>query len=116
MLFIGDDWAEAHNDVEIQDSDGRRLVRRRLPEGVHGMAALHALVADHLGGGGQGDVVVGIETGRGPWVQVLLATGYQVYAINPFQVARYRERHVASRAKSAGCRRSGRSAADGPPA
>jgi hypothetical protein len=45
-------------------------------------------------------VVVGIETDRGPWVQALLASGYQVYAINPMQAARYRERHCASGAKS----------------
>ena len=66
MLFIGDDWAEAHHDIEVQDETGRRLVRRRLPEGVAGIAALHALVAEHLGDGEPGDVVVGIETDRGP--------------------------------------------------
>jgi hypothetical protein len=61
-----------------------------LPEGVSGIAALHALVADHLGE----------ETDRGPWVQALLAAGYQVYAINPLSAARYRERHVTSGAKA----------------
>ena len=100
MLFIGDDWAEAHHDVEIQDEAGRRLTRRRLPEGVAGMAGLHALVADLLGDGEPGEVVVGIETDRGPWVQALVAAGYRVYAINPLSVARYRERHVVSGAKS----------------
>jgi transposase len=44
--------------------------------------------------------VVGIETDRGPWVQALLAAGYTVYAVNPLQVARYRERHGTSGAKS----------------
>ena len=100
MLFIGDDWAEAHHDIEVQDETGRRLARRRLPEGVTGMAALHALVADHLGDSEAADVVVGIETDRGPWVQALVAAGYQVYAVNPLSVARYRERHVVSGAKS----------------
>jgi len=33
-------------------------------------------------------------------VQALLASGYVVFAINPMQVARYRERHSASGAKS----------------
>ena len=27
-MFIGDDWAEAHHDIEVQDTDGRVLVRR----------------------------------------------------------------------------------------
>jgi hypothetical protein len=48
VLFIGDDWAEAHHDIEIQDDAGRRLARRRLPEGIEGLAVLHALVAEHL--------------------------------------------------------------------
>ena len=29
------------------------------------------------------EVVVGIETERGPWVQALLAAGYEVFAVNP---------------------------------
>ena len=101
MLFLGNDWAEAHHDVELVDESGRRLARRRLPEGVAGLAALHALVADHLDEDAEPDqVVVGIETDRGPWVQALIAAGYTVYAINPRQVARYRERHGTAGAKS----------------
>jgi transposase len=101
MLFIGDDWAEAHHDVEIQDEAGRRLSKRRLPEGIEGLAALHALVADHLEEDADPEqVLIGIETDRGPWVQALIAAGYTVYAINPLQVARYRERHGTAGAKS----------------
>ena len=44
--------------------------------------------------------MVGIETDRGPWVQALVAAGYQVFAINPMSVARYRERHSTSGAKT----------------
>ncbi len=101
MLFVGDDWAEAHHDVELVDQTGRVLVRRQLPEGVAGLAGLHALIADHLDDDGEpADVLVGIETDRGPWVTALIATGYTVYAVNPLQVARYRERHGVSGAKS----------------
>jgi transposase len=101
VLFLGNDWAEAHHDVELVDEAGRRLARRRLAEGVEGLAALHALIADHLDEDAEPDqVVVGIETDRGPWVQALIAAGYTVYAINPRQVARYRERHGTAGAKS----------------
>jgi Transposase/Transposase IS116/IS110/IS902 family len=101
VLFVGDDWAEAHHDVEIVDEGGRVLARRRLPEGVAGVAALHELVADHLGEADEpGQVLIGIETDRGPWFQALIATGYTVYPINPLQVARYRERHGVAGAKS----------------
>ena len=47
VLFIGDDWAEDHHDIEIEDADGRRLARARLPEGLEGITRLHALVAEH---------------------------------------------------------------------
>ena len=101
MLFIGDDWAEAHHDIEIEDEAGRLLVRKRLAEGLAGVTLLHELIAEHLDPSGEPDqVLVGIETDRGPWVQALLATGYLVYAINPLQVARYRERHSTSGGKS----------------
>jgi len=101
VLFVGDDWAEAHHDVELVNAEGTVLARRRLPEGVAGLAALHALVADHLGEADEPDqVLVGIETDRGPWVQALIAAGYTVYPINPVQVARYRQRHGVGGAKS----------------
>ena len=101
MLFIGDDWAEAHHDIEIVNEEGKVLARRRLPEGVVGIAKLHELVADQLADLDEPDqVLVGIETDRGPWVQALLAAGYVVFAINPLQVARYRERHGTAGAKS----------------
>ena len=101
MLFLGNDWAEAHHDVELVNAEGTVLARRRLPEGVAGLAALHALVADHLGEADEPDqVLVGIETDRGPWVQALIAAGYTVYPINPVQVARYRQRHGVGGAKS----------------
>jgi transposase len=45
-------------------------------------------------------VLVGIETDRGPWVAALVAAGYTVYAVNPLQASRYRERHGVSGAKS----------------
>ncbi len=108
MLFMGDDWAEDHHDVELVDESGRRLARARLPEGVEGVTRLHALIAEHAPGSwadlepveASAQVVVGIETDRGPWVQALLAAGYQLFAINPMSVARYRERHSTSGAKS----------------
>jgi transposase len=100
-LFVGDDWAEDHHDVELMDEAGRVLARKRLPEGVAGMARLHALIGEHLGDDGDdAEVVAGTETDRGPWVAALVAAGYTVYGVNPMQASRYRERHGVSGAKS----------------
>jgi transposase len=108
VLFVGDDWAEDHHDVELVDEVGRRLARARLVEGLEGVSRLHALIGEHLPRewaeldpvDAARRVKIGIETDRGPWVQALVAAGYEVFAINPMQVARYRERHSTSGAKS----------------
>ncbi len=102
-LFVGDDWAEDHHDVEVMDGAGRVLARARVPEGVAGMARLHELIGRHLGGDDAGaQVVTGIETDRGPWVAALVAAGYGVFPVNPLQASRYRERHGVPGAKSDG--------------
>ena len=80
------------------DESGKRLGSRRLPEGLTGIGQLHELIAQHAEEPDQ--VVVGIETDRGLWVGALTAAGYQVYAVNPLAVARYRDRHHLSGAKS----------------
>jgi transposase len=101
-LLVGDDWAEDHHDVELMDVSGRVLARARLPEGVAGMARLHAMIAGQLGDADPDEVqvLVGIETDRGPWVAALAAAGYEVFAVNPLQAAQYRKRHAVSGAKS----------------
>jgi transposase/transposase IS116/IS110/IS902 family protein len=100
-LFVGDDWAEDHHDVEVMDAAGKVLAKKRLPEGVGGMAGLHEMIGAHLGEDADGaEVAVGIETDRGPWVAALVAAGYTVFGVNPLQASRYRERHGVSGAKS----------------
>lgn len=100
-LFVGDDWAEDHHDVELMDEAGKVLARRRLPEGAAGIAQLHGLVGAYLGEEpDEAQVIIGIETDRGPWVAALAAAGYLVFAVNPLQAARFRERHGVSGAKS----------------
>ena len=98
MIFVGDDWAEDHHDLYVMDEAGNRLAGRRLPEGLAGVGQLHELIAERVNEPDQ--VVIGIETDRGLWVTALIAAGYQVYAVNPLAVARYRDRHHVSGAKS----------------
>ncbi|MEE9228528.1 MAG: IS110 family transposase [Acidimicrobiia bacterium] len=98
MIFVGDDWAEAHHDVHVLNEAGERLTSRRLPEGLEGVAGLHKLIAEYVDN--PSEVVVGIETDRGLWVGALVAAGYRVYGINPLAVSRYRDRHNVAGAKS----------------
>ena len=98
-MFMGDDWAEDHQDVHLMNDDGKKLASRRLPEGLDGIRVFHELVADHVEDAAE--VVVGIETDRGLWVTALVAAGYQVYAINPLAASRYRDRHSVGGAKTA---------------
>jgi transposase len=102
-LFVGDDWAEDHHDIEVMDGAGKVLAKKRLPEGVTGMTQLHELIGRHVPEDGEdAEVVTGIETDRGPWVAALVAAGYVVFPVNPLQASRYRERHGVSGAKSDG--------------
>lgn len=98
MIFVGDDWAEAHHDIHVMDEAGNRLRVRRLPEGLEGIRGLHELVGDLVDD--PAEVVVGIETDRGVWVAALVAAGYQVFGLNPMVVARFRDRHSIAGAKS----------------
>jgi hypothetical protein len=46
VLFVGENWAEAHHDVALMDATGRRLAKARLPEGMAGMARPHAMIGE----------------------------------------------------------------------
>ncbi len=98
MVFLGVDWAQEHHDVCLLDEQGSVLGRARVANSLEGVSRVHALVAEHCQE--PAAVIVGIETDRGLLVQALLAAGYQIYAINPLAVDRYRDRHSVSGAKS----------------
>ena len=99
MLCVGVDWAEDHHDVCVMDHEGHVLGTRRVADSVSGVGELHALVAQHAEEDDEA-VVVGIEIDRGLLVGSLVGAGYEVYAVNPLSVARYRDRHGTSGAKS----------------
>jgi transposase len=98
VLFVGLDWAEEHHDVAVMDEGGRVVTARRVAEGLVGLTTLHELLAGLVAD--PAEVVIGTETDRGLFVGALVAAGYQVYAVNPLQVSRYRDRHRVSGAKS----------------
>lgn len=98
MIYLGVDWAEKHHDVCLIGEDDTRLASTRVPDGANGLYGIQELVSRYADDATA--VVVGIETDRGLLVQGLIASGYTVYAINPYAVSRYRDRHTTSGAKS----------------
>jgi hypothetical protein len=98
MIFVGVDWAEAHHDICVLDETGAVVSKKRIPDTLAGMSALHELLAKHADN--PEEVLVGIEKDRGLIVTALVGARYQVWALNPMSVARYRERHVTSGSKS----------------
>jgi transposase len=98
MVLMGIDWGEAHHDVCLVDAEGKTLARRRVPDGLVGVTQIHELVGEHTAEGEP--VCVGIEVDHGLLVQALVAAGYEVYAINPMAMSRYRDRHAVARTKS----------------
>jgi transposase len=97
--FCGIDWAEAHHDIAVVDAEGRPLARRRIGDDPAGYQQLLELLAE-AGDTPTSPIPVAIETARGLLVACLRATGRPVYAINPLAVARYRDRHTVTGAKS----------------
>ena len=97
-VFVGHDWAEDHHDVFIEDDTGRRLGGGRLAEGVDGISRFHEMLAGLVDD--PADVVIATDTDRGLFVNILVAAGYTVIAVNPMSTSRYRERHSTSGAKS----------------
>ena len=96
--FVGIDWASEAHTVCILDREGRVCERREVK---HTAPALHAFVDALLArvAGDAARVAIGIETPRGGLVELLVERGFQVFAINPKQLDRFRDRFTAAGAK-----------------
>jgi transposase len=96
--FVGIDWASETHEVCVLDREGhvceRRQVRHTTPDLQAFVAALLAR-AD----GEPTAIAVGIEVPRGALVELLVERGFPVYAINPKQLDRFRDRFTAAGAK-----------------
>lgn len=63
MIFVGVDWAEAHYDICVLDEAGEVLARKRIPDTLLGVRALHDLLGGHAEE--PSEVIIGIEKDRG---------------------------------------------------
>jgi transposase len=96
--FVGIDWGSQQHQVCVLDGE-RRLVGERAVD--HDGASL-ARLADWLwtvSAGQPQRVAVAIEVPRGAIVEGLVERGFHVFAINPKQLDRFRDRHSVAGAK-----------------
>ena len=96
-LYVGIDWATEAHQVCLLDPSGRRREERSVPHTGAGLAALAdsllTVVADPA------RIAVAIEVPRGAVVDTLLERGLHVFALNPKQLDRFRDRHTVAGAK-----------------
>src|SRR5215472_12502670 len=96
--FVGVDWASESHRVRIADCCGKRLGERDFAHGGAGLAEMAAWLTS-VAGAEPSAIYVAIEIPHGPIVETLLERGFNVYAINPKQLDRFRDRFSPAGAK-----------------
>jgi len=107
--FVGVDWGSEKHQVCILDQQGTVVGERSFPHGGAGLAELGDWLLSITGAANT--VAVAIEVPHGPVVDSLIDRGFAVYAINPKQLDRLRDRFSVAGAKDD--RRDGYTLADG---
>lgn len=96
-FYVGIDWATETHQVCVLDARGDRCEQWRVAHSGSGLAELAAqllaLTSDPA------RIAVGLEIPRGAVVDTLLEAGCQVFAVNPKQLDRFRDRHTVAGAK-----------------
>ncbi len=96
--FVGIDWGSQQHQVFVLDRDRRRVGERVVDHDGASLAQLAAWLWTVSAGQPQ-RVAVAIEVPRGAIVEGLLDRGFHVFAINPKQLDRFRDRHSVAGAK-----------------
>ncbi len=96
--FVGVDWAVERHRACLLDAEGKRVSGRDFKHDGTGLTELCSWLVETTGARAQ-EIAVAIEAPRGPVVEALLERGFQVFAINPKQLDRFRDRFSMSGAK-----------------
>ena len=96
-LYVGIDWATQTHQVCVMDAHGA-ILREFVVEHT-GESVREFLRSLEAAGVEPGKIAVAIEVPRGPIVEALLERDYAVFAINPKQLDRFRDRHSVAGAK-----------------
>jgi transposase len=96
--FLGIDWGYTTHQICLIDATGDIRETRRVDHDLVAIEAVLAWVRARTGCP-PSHIAVAIETPRGAVVATFLERGFPVYAINPKQLDRFRDRHTAAGAK-----------------
>ena len=96
--FVGIDWGSQRHQVCVLNRDRRRVGERAIDHDGASLAQLAAWLWTVSAGQPQ-RVAVAIEVPRGAIVEGLLDRGFHVFALNPKQLDRFRDRHSVAGAK-----------------
>ena len=96
--FLGVDWGGSQHAVALVNANGKVVHESTV---AHEVEALRKTIDRVIElSGGKGDrIAVAIEVPHGPVVETLLDRGLKVFAINPRQLDRFRDRYSMSGAK-----------------
>lgn len=96
--YVGIDWGSTEHHLCVLDGSGSVVGTRVVP---HTSSAVQEALQwlDHLAGHQRHAMAVGIETPRGILVDALLEHDLAVFALNPKQLDRFRDRFTAAGAK-----------------
>lgn len=97
-FYVGIDWATEAHQVAVLDAE-RRVVHERSVRHEGTELETFAEWLRDVAGGVPSDVAVALEVPRGAVVDALLARGFQVFALNPKQLDRFRDRYTVAGAK-----------------
>jgi transposase len=93
------DWASASHHVWLDQGDGRKIGERVFKHDGAGLSEMAAWLIATSGAAEASQVQVAIEVPHGPVVETLLERGFAVYALNPKQMDRFRDRFTLAGAK-----------------
>ena len=97
--LAGVDWGSRTHHVCLMDRDGKVRGERAFPHSGKGLAAMAEWFLGCSRAASAEQIGVAIEVPHGPVVESLLERGFAVYAINPKQLDRFRDRFSAAGAK-----------------
>ena len=95
-IYAGIDWSTRTHQVALVDADGELLGERAFAHSGDGLAEMADWILGHCP---EGQAAAAIEKPHGPEVDALLERGVAVFALNPKQLDRFRDRFSPAGAK-----------------